>query len=434
MFTRGSDIFSEMKTEASKKPNPVRRFFSLLGPGLITGAADDDPSGVATYTIAGAQLGTSLLWTAFITWPLMGCVQFMCARIGMVTGLGLAGALRRKIPRWMLIVAALALFGANSINIGADLSGMADAAEMLVGINSHLFVIIFGVGIAFWAVRCRYYQIAMILKWLALCLFAYVITAFVVRPDWGAIARDTFVPTWPKDHDTWQNLVAILGTTISPYLFFWQSSQEVEHEKSMGRRMLVQREGATKREIIDRKLDVGIGTFFSNLVMYFIILTAAVTLHKHGVTQIETSKQAAEALRPLAGSLAYFLYTAGLVGVGLLAIPTLAGSAAYAFAETFKWREGLDLPFKSAQPFYIVLIVSTLLGIAMDFLNINPVKALFWTAVINGVLAPFLLAGILLVASDRKLMQRQPSSWLSLAAVAITTLVMFGAAAAMFVL
>ena len=422
------------KTDPSKKPNPVRRFFSLLGPGLITGAADDDPSGVATYTITGAQLGTSLLWTAFITWPLMGCVQFMCARIGMVTGLGLAGALRRKIPRWMLIVAALALFGANSINVGADLSGMADAAEMLTGINSHLLVIIFGVGIAFWAVRCRYYQIAMILKWLALCLFAYVITAFVVRPDWGAIARDTFVPTWPKDHDTWQNLVAILGTTISPYLFFWQSSQEVELEKSMGRRMLVQREGATKREIIDRKLDVGIGTFFSNLVMYFIILTAAVTLHKHGVTQIETSKQAAEALRPLAGSLAYFLYTAGLVGVGLLAIPTLAGSAAYAFAETFKWREGLDLPFKSAQPFYIVLVVSTLLGIAMDFLNMNPVKALFWTAVINGVLAPFLLAGILLVASDRKLMQRQPSSWLSLAAVGVITLVMFGAAAAMFVL
>ena len=422
------------KTDPSKKPNPVRRFFSLLGPGLITGAADDDPSGVATYTITGAQLGTSLLWTAFITWPLMGCVQFMCARIGMVTGLGLAGALRRKIPRWMLIVAALALFGANSINIGADLSGMADAAEMLTRINSHLFVIIFGVGIAFWAVRCRYYQIAMILKWLALCLFAYVITAFVVRPDWSAIARDTFVPTWPKDHDTWQNLVAILGTTISPYLFFWQSSQEVEHEKSMGRRMLVQREGATKREIIDRKLDVGIGTFFSNLVMYFIILTAAVTLHQNGVTQIETSKQAAEALRPLAGSLAYFLYTAGLIGVGLLAIPTLAGSAAYAFAETFKWREGLDLPFKSAQPFYIVLIVSTLFGIAMDFLNINPVKALFWTAVINGVLAPFLLVGILMVASDRQLMQRQPSSWLSLAGVGVITLVMFGAAAAMFVL
>jgi NRAMP (natural resistance-associated macrophage protein)-like metal ion transporter len=421
-------------TQGSTKPNPLKRFFRILGPGLITGAADDDPSGVATYTIAGAQLGTSLLWTAFITWPLMGCVQFMCARIGMVTGRGLAGALRTKIPRWMLIVAALALFGANSINVGADLSGMADAAEMLTGINSHVFVIIFGVGIAFWTVRCRYYQIAMVLKWLALCLFAYVITAFVVRPDWGAIARDTFVPTWPKDHATWQNLVAILGTTISPYLFFWQSSQEVEQEKSMGRRMLVQREGATRGEIIDRKLDVGIGTFFSNFVMYFIILTAAVTLHPNGVTHIETSKQAAEALRPLAGSLAYFLYTAGLIGVGLLAIPTLVGSAAYAFAETFNWREGLDLPFKSAQPFYTVLIVSALAGIAMDFLKINPVQALFWTAVINGVLAPFLLVGILVVASDRRLMQRQPSSWLSLAAVSLITVLMFGSAAAMFIL
>jgi NRAMP (natural resistance-associated macrophage protein)-like metal ion transporter len=193
-----------------------------LGPGLITGAADDDPSGVATYTIAGAQLGTSLLWTAFITWPLMGCVQFMCARIGMVTGRGLGGALRQKIPRWILIIAVVALFGANSINVGSDLSGMADAAEMLTGLNSHWFVVIFGVGIAYWTVRCRYYQIAMILKWLALCLFAYVITAFVVRPDWSTIVHDTFVPTWPKNHDTWQNLVAILGTTISPYLFFWQ--------------------------------------------------------------------------------------------------------------------------------------------------------------------------------------------------------------------
>ena len=417
-----------------KHRNVVRRFFSNLGPGLITGAADDDPSGVATYTIAGAQLGTSLLWTAFITWPLMGCVQFMCARIGMVTGRGLGGALRKKIPRWMLIVIAFALFGANSINVGADLSGMADAAEMLTGLNSHWFVILFGVGIAYWTVRCRFHQIAMILKWLALCLFAYVITAFVVRPDWSTILHDTFVPTWPKDHDTWQNLVAILGTTISPYLFFWQSSQEVEEEKAMGRRMLVQRQGAKGSEIVNRKLDVGTGTFFSNLVMYFIILTAAVTLHAHGVTKIDTSKQAAEALRPLAGSLAYFLYTAGLIGVGLLAIPTLTGSAAYAFAETFNWKEGLDKSFKGARAFYAVLIVSTCVGIAMDFLDINPVKALFWTAVINGVLAPFLLVGILYVACDRKLMVNQPSSTLSRVVVAITTLAMFAAAIAMFVL
>jgi len=423
-----------MMKSKPKSIGMVRRFFGLLGPGLITGAADDDPSGVATYTIAGAQLGTSLLWTAFITWPLMGCVQFMCARVGMITGRGLGGAMREKIPRWMLFIAALALFAANSINVGSDLSGMADAAEMLTGFNSHFYVIIFGVGIAYWTIRCRYYQIAMILKWLALCLFAYVIAAFAVKPPWSSVVHDTFVPSWPKDHNAWQNLVAILGTTISPYLFFWQSSQEVEHEKAMGRRMLVQREGATSREIIDRKLDVGIGTFFSNFVMYFIILTAALTLHRNGIANIETSKQAAEALKPVAGALAYFLYTAGLIGVGLLAIPTLAGSAAYAFAETFSWREGLDQSFKGARAFYIVLIFSTVIGIAMDFLNINPVKALFWTAVINGLLAPFLLVAILFVASDRKLMKNQRSSMLSRVVVAITTLAMFAAAIAMFLL
>src|SRR5436190_2106339 len=417
-----------------KQKNSLRRFFSKLGPGLVTGAADDDPSGIATYTIAGAQLGTSLLWTAFLTWPLMGCVQFTCARIGMVTGEGLGAALRKKIPRWMLILTAFALFGANSVNIGADLFGMADAAEMLSGLNSHLLILIFGIGIAFWTVRCSYDQIAAILKWLALCLFAYVVTAFVVKPNWSRTVHDTFVPAWPKDHATWQTLVAILGTTISPYLFFWQSSQEVETEKTMGRRMVVQRRNATRQEIIDRKLDVGTGTFFSNFVMYFIILAAAVTLHTHGVTKIESSKQAAEALRPLAGSLAYFLYTAGLIGVGLLAIPTLTGSSAYVFAETFKWKEGLDKSFKGARPFYTVLIFSTLVGIGMDFLRINPVKALYWTAIINGLLAPFLLIGILFVACDRKLMQGQPSSMLSRVAVGATMLAMFAAAIGMFVL
>lgn len=416
------------------KKNLFRRFFSILGPGLVTGAADDDPSGIATYSIAGAQLGTSMLWTACITWPLMGCVQFMCARIGMVTGEGLGAAFGRKFPRWLLILASLALLAANSINVGADLSGMSDAAEMLTGFDSHWFVVLFGVGIVFATIRFRYHQIAMILKWLALSLFAYVITAFVVGPDWGAVLHDTFIPSWPKGHNAWQNLVAILGTTISPYLFFWQASQEVEEEKAMGRRMLPQREGATKREIIDRKLDVGIGTFFSNLVMYFIILTTALTLHAHGMKDIETSKQAAEALKPLAGSLAYTLYTVGLIGVGLLAIPTLSGSAAYAFAETFKWREGLDQRLRGARYFYGVLILSTVLGIAMDFLGINPVKALFFTAVINGVLAPFLLVGILIVACSRKLMQNQPSSMLSRVVVGVTAFAMFGAAIAMFVL
>jgi NRAMP (natural resistance-associated macrophage protein)-like metal ion transporter len=418
----------------SPKKNFVRRFSSLLGPGLITGAADDDPSGIATYSIAGAQMGTSLLWTAFITWPFMGCVQFMCARIGMVTGHGLGTALGRKFPRWLLVIASLGLLTANTINVGADLSGMADAGEMLTGIDSHIFVVLFGVGIGLATIYFRYHQIAMILKWLALFLFAYVIAAFVIGPDWKTVLHDTFVPSWPKGHNAWQNLVAILGTTISPYLFYWQSSQEVEDEKTKGRRMLVQREGATSRELIDRKLDVGIGTFFSNLVMYFIILTTALTLHAHGIKDIETSKQAAEALKPFAGSLAYTLYTVGLIGVGLLAIPTLTGSAAYAFAETFKWREGLDERFKGARYFYAVIVLSTALGIAMDFLAINPVKALFWTAIINGLLAPFLLVGIAMVASDRKLMKGQPSSIVSRVAVAAITLAMFVAAFAMFVL
>jgi NRAMP (natural resistance-associated macrophage protein)-like metal ion transporter len=424
-------------TENTKRPpqrNIVVRFFSNLGPGLITGAADDDPSGVATYSIAGAQLGTSLLWTAFITWPLMGCVQFMCARIGMVTGQGLGTALGKKFPRWLLISASLALLAANTINIGADLSGMADAADMLTGLNSHIYVVLFGVAIAVATIRFRYFQIARILKYLALFLFAYVITAFVVGPDWQTVIHDTFVPTWPKGHNAWQNLVAILGTTISPYLFYWQTSQEVEHDKAMGRRMLRQRQHATDREIIDRKIDVGTGTFFSNLVMYFIILTTALTLHAHGMKDIETSKQAAEALKPLAGSLAYTLYTVGLIGVGLLAIPTLTGSAAYALAETFKWKQGLDQKFAGARPFYMVVVISTALGIAMDFLKINPVRALFWTAVINGLLAPFLLIGILYVASDRKLMLNQPSSMLSRVLVAITTLTMLAAAIGMFVL
>ena len=274
----------------------------------------------------------------------------------------------------------------------------------------------------------------MILKWLAAVLFAYVITAFMASPDWGRVLRDTFIPSWPKGHAAWQNLVAILGTTISPYLFFWQASQEVEEEKAMGRRLLVQREGATTKEIINRRLDVGVGTFFSNLVMYFIILTTALVLHRHGITNIDTSKQAAEALRPLAGTLAYLLYAIGIIGVGFLAIPTLAGSAAYAFAETFSWKQGLDKSLRGARHFYAVLIFSILLGITLDFLKVNPVKALFWTAVINGVLAPFLLVGILITASDRKLMQGQPSSWVSRIVVGIVTLGMFGAAAAMLVL
>jgi NRAMP (natural resistance-associated macrophage protein)-like metal ion transporter len=415
------------------RKNPLKRFFSVLGPGLTTGAADNDPSGIATYSIAGAQLGTSLLWTSFVTWPLMAFVQSMCARIGMVTGRGLAGALRQKCPRWLLLIAAAALLSANIITIGADLAGMSDAAKMLIGLDTRLLTIIFGAGITLAVIYFRYYQIASILKWLTLVLFAYIITAFILKPRWGTVLYDTFIPSWPRGHNAWQNLVAVLGTTISPYLFFWQASQEVEEEKAMGRRMLVSREGATKREIFDRRIDVTTGTFFSNLVMYFIILSAALTLHAHNDTNVESSRQVAEALKPLAGSFAATLYTIGLVGVGLLAIPILAGSSAYAFAETFAWKEGLDLPVTTARYFYAVIVASTLLGIAMVFVKINPVKALFWASTINGVLAPFLLIGVLLVSCDRKLMQRQPSPWLSRVVVGLTAALIFLAAVAMFV-
>jgi NRAMP (natural resistance-associated macrophage protein)-like metal ion transporter len=419
---------------SAKTASPFRRLTGALGPGLITGAADDDPSGVATYSIAGAQFGMGLLWTALLTWPLMAAVQMMCARIGMVTGEGLAAALRKKVPKPVLVVACTALLVANTINIGADLAGMADAAEMLTGFNSHYFVVLFGVGITVATIRLRYVQLAAALKWLALVLFAYVACAFYIGPDWGTVARATFVPSMPKGRDGWAALVAILGTTISPYLFFWQASQEVEEEKALGRKALEQRRGASPRELADRRIDVGVGTLFSNIVMYFIILSTALTLNRHGVVNVETSQQVAEALRPLAGRMAEWLYTLGIVGVGLLAIPTLAGSAAYAFAETFGWRQGLDRKLHRARAFYILLILATFAGIVLDFANVNPVKALFWTAVINGLLAPVLLVGVLIAASDAVLMRGQRSSRFSRALVGVTTVAMAAAAVAMFTL
>ena len=363
----------------------------------------------------------------------MGCVQFMCARIGMVTGRGLAATLRLKFPKWSIAVATFFLFAANTINVGADLSGMADSAEMLTGLNSHWFVPLFGIAITAASIWCRYEQIARILKWLALALLAYVVTGFIIRPDWSKVLWNTIIPTLPKGHAMWGTLVAILGTTISPYLFYWQSSQEVEEEKSHGRKKVTDRRGATGREIADRKLDVGSGTFASNFVMYFIILTTALTLHKSGVAEIETSRQAAEALRPLAGNFAAILFTAGVIGTGFLAIPTLAGSGAYAFAETFSWRQGLDEKLLRARGFYAVFVASIGIGIALDFLNISPIKALYWTAIINGLLAPFLLVGILIIASSRKIMRGQPSSITSRIVVGFTALLMFGAAIGMFV-
>jgi NRAMP (natural resistance-associated macrophage protein)-like metal ion transporter len=421
-----------MSSTPQAPPRPFTRLLAALGPGLVAGAADDDPSGIATYSLAGARLGTDLLWMAWLTWPLMAAVQLMCARIGMVTGRGLIAALRSKFPRRVLAPAAGALLIANTINIGADLSAMADAAELLSGVDSHPWVVLFGAGIAWATIRLRYHALARVLKWLTLALFAYVATAIFIHPNWGAIARATFLPGVPHGRQAWAMIVAILGTTISPYLFFWQASQEVEEEKERGRRTVKAREGATRAELFDRGIDVGIGTLFSVLVMFFIILVTALTLHAHGVQAPETSRQVAEALQPLAGRFATLLYTLGIVGTGLLAIPTLSGSAAYALAELFGWREGIDERFPRARAFYLVVAGAISAGVAMDFANLNPVQALYWSAVVNGLLAPFLLAGILLLASDRKLMKGQPASLFGRLLVGATTVAMFAAGVAMF--
>ncbi len=421
-----------MSLDTPSKERGIKRVLRALGPGVTTGAADDDPSGVTTYSVVGAQFGTSFLWSALLTWPLMGCVQMMCARVGMVTGVGLAGAMRQKFPRWVVGVIALALLIANTVNIASDLSGMADAAQMLGAGPSRVYVWVFGLGICLLTVWLRYQQIAQVLKWLAVALFAYVITAFLAHPHWPGVLHDAVIPSLPHGQPAWAALVAILGTTISPYLFFWQAGQEIEEEKAKGRRLLVHRRGATSHEIIDRRIDVGVGTFFSNLVMFFIILTTAVTLHQHGILTITTTKEAAQALRPLAGDYAYFLYTIGIVGTGLLAIPTLAGSAAYAFAETFDWTYGLNEKLNSAVSFYLVFIIATLGGVVLDFLNVDPIKALYWTAILNGLLAPFLLVALLLVSNDERIMHGQCSSSITRRVVMLTTVIMFVAGIAMF--
>ena len=416
-----------------KTPNPFRRFLRALGPGVITGAADDDPAGIATYSIAGAQFGTALLWLAPLTWPLMAAVQSMCARVGMVTGGGIMEALRRKLPQPLLVLAAAALFCANTFNVGADLAGMADAAELLTGVGSQKWVVAFGVGIAWATMALHYRTIARVLKWLVLVLFAYIVAAISIGPDWREVARAVFLPTVPRGEAAWRTIVAVLGTTISPYLFFWQASEEVEEERAIGRRSRDDRVGATDSEIRSRKIDVGVGTFFASVTFFFITLTTALTLHGHGITEPHTSSEVASALRPIAGSFATVLYTIGILGTGALAIPTLAGSAAYALSELFGWEESIDEMPPRAPRFYGVFGLSIVAAIGMDFADFSAVRALYWSAIINGLLAPFLLVGILAIASDREIMAGQPSSRLGRAVVLVTTVVMFAAAGAMFV-
>jgi NRAMP (natural resistance-associated macrophage protein)-like metal ion transporter len=360
-------------------------------------------------------------------------VQLMCARLGMVTGRGLAAVARRRYPRWVLWGACLLLTVANVINIGADLGGMADATHMVTGVSALWWTPVYAVVIVTMLCWTSYRTIARVFKWLTLVLFAYVITAFIVRPDWLTVLRSTFVPEVHWSRDYLSVLVGILGTSISPYLFFWQAAEEVEEERAGGRRTVAQRKGATDEELRRSRTDVVTGMLFSNLVMYFIILTTAATLHAHGVTHIATASQAAEALRPLAGNGAYLLFTLGLIGTGMLGVPVLAGSSAFAIAEAMAWGASLDRPPKLAPKFYAVLALAMALGLALDFAGFDAVKMLFWSAVANGVLAPPLIVLVVLLTCDRTVMgDRVNPPWLR-ALGWITAAVMALAAVAMFV-
>ena len=386
-----------------------RRFFADLGPGLITGAADDDPSGISTYSVAGATFGYLPLWTAIFTFPLMASVQLMCARLGIVTGLGLAGVIRRRYPRPILWGACGLLMVANVINIAADLGGMAEATTMVTGVPKAAWVPIYSVVIVSLLAWSSYRTIARVFKWLTLVLGAYVVTAFVARVDWRLALHVTLLPHIEWSREFFAVLVAIFGTTISPYLFFWQAAQEVEEERALGRN-LAQRRGATKRELGVCQNDVLAGMFASNAIMYFIIMTTAATLHAHGQTRIETAQQAAEALRPLAGAGAYWLFTLGLIGTGMLAVPVLAGSCAYAIAEAAAWRGSLNQRPQRAKKFYLVILVSMVLGLGLNYAGLNAIKLLFTAAVINGVLAPPLILIVVLLTRDRTVMGAAASS------------------------
>ena len=421
-----------LESRVDRERNPVKRLLLILGPGLITGASDDDPSGIGTYTQAGASLGFATLWTAPLTLPMMAAVQFICAKIGMVSGMGLGGVLRKHYPRWVVYAAISLLVIANTINAGTDIGAIAASINLLVPVPALALVVPIAIGIVALQIFCSYNLISRIFKWLTLTLFAYIIAAFLARPHWGEVLRATVIPTIRFDHVYLMTLVAILGTTISPYLFFWQASQEVEEELKMGRSTLAEREGATDREIKIAEIDVDIGMVFASLVFYFVILASAATLHAAGKTDIQTATEAAQALRPLSGVGATILFALGLIGCGFLAVPVLTGSSAYAIGEAFGWNCGLNEKFREARRFYGIIIVSTMVGMLINFLKIAPVTALFWTAVINGVLAPPLLVMIMLVSNNKKVMGKRVNGKLTNIIGWSTAAIMSAAAVGMF--
>jgi len=399
------------KKSGNKKSDPskIKLFLKTLGPGLITGASDDDPSGIATYSQAGAKFGLATLWTALITFPLMAAIQEMCARIGIVTSQGLTTNIRNNYPKSILYLMILFTFPAVILNIGADIAGMGAVGNLIFpSIPSYFFTIAFTGILMVLIIYLPYKKISAILKYLCVFLLLYLVVPFLAKQDWGEIAKHTFIPTIKFNKDFISIIVAILGTTISPYLFFWQATMEVEDIKHKKRRLIVD-----KKMIHKMDMDVDFGMFFSNLVMYFIILTTGTVLFKGGITEINSVEQAAKALEPLAGKLSYLLFALGIIGTGLLAIPVLTGCLSYMLSETFNWNGGLDKKYYEAKPFYWVIIISLLIGLAINYIGISPVQALLYTAILYGVTSPVLIVVILHISNNKKVMGEYTNGKLS---------------------
>jgi Mn2+/Fe2+ NRAMP family transporter len=399
----------DVAKSAAKTPSPTdrdqSRLWRVLGPGLITGASDDDPSGIATYSQAGARFGFTITWTMLFTYPLMCVIQEISGRIGRTTGIGIAGNLRKHYPNWLLLPVVGALFLANTINIGADLGAMADVLMLLVGGPHLVYVLGFGAFCAVLQILMQYARYVAVLKWLTLALFAYFGTVMTVKIPWGEAAAGFFRPTFSSDPAFWTTVVAILGTTISPYLFFWQASQEAEDTKEKPQRQPLVTAPLQGPDAIGRiRADTYVGMAFSNLVALAIMVTTAATLHAAGVHDVESSAQAAEALKPVAGEAAFVVFALGIIGTGLLAVPVLAGSAACAVGEARRWPVGLARQPLQAKAFYATIAIAVALGIAMNFAGINPIKALFWSAALNGVVSVPVMAAMMLISTNRTIM------------------------------
>jgi NRAMP (natural resistance-associated macrophage protein)-like metal ion transporter len=410
-----------------------RRALAVLGPGLVTGASDDDPSGIATYSQVGAQFGYGMLWTMLFSYPLMSAIQEISARVGRVTGCGISANLRRCYPRWLLRSAVALVLIANIFNLGADIGAMGAAAQLLLPARTWFYILLFGIASLLLQILVPYSSYVKYLKWLTLSLFAYVATAFFVRISWGQVLHATLLPqlSWSKDYLT--GLIAVLGTTISPYLFFWQASQEVEEvNNNRGEKALKRAPRQAPAQLGRIRKDTYLGMALSNIVAFFIILTTAATLHAHGQTTVATAAQAAEALTPLAGPWAAGLFVCGIIGTGMLAIPVLAGSAAYAMGESVKWPASLEKKPKQAAGFYLTIAAATSAGIGLNFLHVDPIRALFWAAVLNGMLAAPLMAVIMHMASSQKVMDKFTIPLYLRVVGWIATAVMFGVSVGVF--